>query len=166
MTVKSKDTGMFILITFNLLINSTHIWIQIYIFYTALMFSEQCLFYRFQSFHQRVVGFSTDPYHHESRSGKPGRLLWRHYYRNVFFTPKKQSVVVISPSDLPDIVTAGVLQGFYPRDVKVSFKKSSGKPSGLVCAPELPVHPRIPAHPRIPTITINRSDISSESERI
>lgn len=83
-----------------------------------------------------------------------------------FLHPKKHSVVVISPSDLPDIVTAGVLQGFYPRDVKVSFKKSSGKPSSLACAPELPVHPRIPAHPRIPTITINRSDISSESERI
>uniref|UniRef100_A0A673IY65 Sorting nexin-24-like n=1 Tax=Sinocyclocheilus rhinocerous TaxID=307959 RepID=A0A673IY65_9TELE len=55
------------------------------------------------------------------------------------------------PPDLPDIVAAGVLQGFYPRDVKVSFKKSCAKPSGLTCAPELPVHPKIP------TITINKS---------
>ncbi|KAL0155292.1 hypothetical protein M9458_049555, partial [Cirrhinus mrigala] len=55
---------------------------------------------------------------------------------------------------LPDIVVAGVLQGF--------FKKSCGKPSGVTCAPELPVHPKIPI------ITINRSKISSlpESHRI
>ncbi|XP_016118783.1 sorting nexin-24-like, partial [Sinocyclocheilus grahami] len=84
--------------------------------------------YRFQLFHQRVVGFSTDPYQLESRS------------------------------DLPDIVAAGVLQGFYPRDVKVSFKKSCAKPSGLTCAPELPVHPKIP------TITISRGNISSLPE--
>ncbi|XP_056095211.1 sorting nexin-22 [Rhinichthys klamathensis goyatoka] len=84
--------------------------------------------YRFQSFHQRVVGFSADPYQLESRS------------------------------DLPDIVAAGVLQGMYPRDVKVSFKKSCGKPSVLACAPELPVYPRIPI------ITINRSDIRSLPE--
>lgn len=66
------------------------------------------------------------------------------------------------PPDLPDIVVAGVLQGLYPRDVKVSFKKTCGKPSGLTCAPELPVHPKIPI------ITINRSNISSlpESHRI
>ncbi|XP_073687812.1 sorting nexin-22 [Garra rufa] len=88
--------------------------------------------YRFQLFHQRVVGYSDDPYQLESRS------------------------------DLPDIVVAGVLQGLYPRDVKVSFKKSCGKPSGLTCAPELPVHPKIP------TITINRCNMSSlpESHRI
>ncbi|XP_077066264.1 sorting nexin-22 [Siphateles boraxobius] len=84
--------------------------------------------YRFQSFHQRVVGFSADPYQLESRS------------------------------DLPDIVAAGVLQGLYPKDVKVSFKMSCGKPSVLACAPELP------AYPRIPIITINRSDISSLPE--
>uniref|UniRef100_A0A671RTX9 Sorting nexin-24-like n=1 Tax=Sinocyclocheilus anshuiensis TaxID=1608454 RepID=A0A671RTX9_9TELE len=82
----------------------------------------------FQLFHQRVVGFSADPYQLESRS------------------------------DLPDIVAAGVLQGFYPRDVKVSFKKSCAKPSGLTCAPELPVHPKIP------TITINGGNISSLPE--
>lgn len=81
--------------------------------------------YRYQSFHQRVVGFSADPYQLESRS------------------------------DLPDIVVAGVLQGFYPKDVKVSFKKSCGKPSGVTCAPALP------AHPKIPIITINRSSVSS-----
>uniref|UniRef100_A0A8C2AN02 Sorting nexin 22 n=1 Tax=Cyprinus carpio TaxID=7962 RepID=A0A8C2AN02_CYPCA len=81
-------------------------------------------------FSQRVVGFSSDPYQLESRS------------------------------DLPDIVVAGVLQGLYPRDVRVSFKKSCGKPSGLTCAPELPVHPKIP------TITINRSNISSLPQRI
>uniref|UniRef100_A0A8C2GB91 Sorting nexin 22 n=1 Tax=Cyprinus carpio TaxID=7962 RepID=A0A8C2GB91_CYPCA len=88
--------------------------------------------YRFQLFHQRVVGFSADPYQLESRSG------------------------------LPDIVAAGVLQGFYPRDVKVSFKKSCAEPRGLTCAPELPVHPKLP------TITINRSNISSlpESQRV
>ncbi|XP_026094381.1 sorting nexin-24-like [Carassius auratus] len=84
--------------------------------------------YRFQLFHQRVVGFSADPYQLESRSG------------------------------LPDIVAAGVLQGFYPRDVKVSFKKSCAKPRGLTRAPELPVHPRIP------NITIHRSNISSLPE--
>ncbi|XP_016393028.1 sorting nexin-22 [Sinocyclocheilus rhinocerous] len=88
--------------------------------------------YSFKLFNQRVVGFSADPYQLESRS------------------------------DLPDIVVAGVLQGLYPRDVKVSFKKSCAKPSGLTSAPELPVHPKIP------TITINRSNISSlpESQRI
>ncbi|XP_026058175.1 sorting nexin-24-like [Carassius auratus] len=87
--------------------------------------------YSFKLFSQRVVGFSADPYQLESRS------------------------------DLPDIVVAGVLQGLYPRDVRVSFKKSCGKPSSITCAPELPVHPKIP------TITINRSNISSlpESQR-
>ncbi|XP_056595747.1 sorting nexin-22 [Triplophysa dalaica] len=91
--------------------------------------------YRFQLFNQRVVGFSADPYQCESSS------------------------------DLPDIVVAGVMEGFYPRDVKVSFKKNCSKPSipaSVTCAPELP------AHPRIPTITISRSNISSlpESQRI
>lgn len=93
--------------------------------------------YRFQSFHQRVVGFSTDPYQLESSS------------------------------DLPDIVLAGVMEGFYPRDVKVSFKKTCSKlgiPAGVPCAPEVPVHPRIPTI----TITISRSDVSSlpESQRL
>ncbi|XP_056307445.1 sorting nexin-22 [Danio aesculapii] len=81
--------------------------------------------HRFQLFHQRVVGFSADPYQLESRS------------------------------DLPDIVVAGVLQGFYPKDVKVSFKKTCGKPIGVTCAPAQPVHPKIPI------ITINRSSVSS-----
>lgn len=87
--------------------------------------------YSFKLFNQQVVGFSADPYQLESRS------------------------------DLPDIVVAGVLQGLYPRDVKVSFKKSCSKPRSLTCVPELP------AHPKIPIITINRSNICSlpESQR-
>ncbi|XP_055048456.1 sorting nexin-22 [Misgurnus anguillicaudatus] len=81
--------------------------------------------YRIQLFHQQVVGFSADPYQCESSS------------------------------DLPDIVVAGVLQGLYPRDVKVSFKKSKlSAPAGLTCVPELPLHPGIP------TITISRSNVS------
>lgn len=63
------------------------------------------------------------------------------------------------------MVVAGVMEGFYPRDVKVSFKKTCSKPSipaGVTCAPEVPVHPRIP------TITISKSNMSSlpESQRI
>ncbi|XP_051545168.1 sorting nexin-24-like [Myxocyprinus asiaticus] len=87
--------------------------------------------YRFQLFHQRVVGFSAEPYQ------------------------------LGSSSDLPDIVVAGVMQGLYPRDVKVSFKSSCSKPSspvGLTCAPESPVYPRIPS------ITIDRSNVCSLSE--
>ncbi|TRY90233.1 hypothetical protein DNTS_027167 [Danionella cerebrum] len=88
--------------------------------------------YRFQLFHQRVVGFFADPYQHESKSA------------------------------LPDIVAAGVLQGLYPKDIKVSFKPSCEKPSDLTCAPE------VPGDPKIPTITISRSSINSlqESERL
>ncbi|XP_051548191.1 sorting nexin-24-like [Myxocyprinus asiaticus] len=90
--------------------------------------------YRFQLFHQRVVGFSADPYQLESSS------------------------------DLPDIVVAGVMQSMYPRDVRVSFKKSCSKPNspvGLTCAPELPTNPRIPS------ITINKINVNSlpESQR-
>ncbi|XP_015243577.1 PREDICTED: sorting nexin-24-like [Cyprinodon variegatus] len=44
--------------------------------------------------HQRVLGFFQDPYHSCSSSG------------------------------LPDIVVDGVLQGFYPRDIRVSFSSS------------------------------------------
>uniref|UniRef100_A0A8C2GUL3 Sorting nexin 22 n=1 Tax=Cyprinus carpio TaxID=7962 RepID=A0A8C2GUL3_CYPCA len=104
-------------------------FLQVKHFHSA---SKNCNLDQFQLFHQRVVGFSADPYQLESRSG------------------------------LPDIVAAGVLQGFYPRDVKVSFKKSCAEPRGLTCAPELPVHPKLP------TITINRSNISSlpESQRV
>ncbi|XP_017292495.1 sorting nexin-22 [Kryptolebias marmoratus] len=45
--------------------------------------------------HQRVLGFFQDPYQSECSSG------------------------------LPDIVVDGVLQGFYPRDVRVSFNAST-----------------------------------------
>lgn len=50
--------------------------------------------YNHQFPHQRVFGFFQDPY----RSG--------------------------SSSGLPDIVVDGVLQGFYPRDIRVSFSNS------------------------------------------
>ncbi|KAF7656844.1 hypothetical protein LDENG_00035800 [Lucifuga dentata] len=51
--------------------------------------------YSFQSPHQRVLGFFQDPYLSGSSSG------------------------------LPDVVVDGVLQGFYPRDVRVSFFTAS-----------------------------------------
>uniref|UniRef100_A0A8C7K5A4 Sorting nexin 22 n=1 Tax=Oncorhynchus kisutch TaxID=8019 RepID=A0A8C7K5A4_ONCKI len=61
--------------------------------------------------HQRVVGFCRDPY------------------------------LLESPSDLPDIVTDGVLQGLYPRDIRVSFTACT-KPS----LPERPcLAPAIPS---------------------
>ncbi|KAM8750905.1 sorting nexin-22 [Acanthopagrus schlegelii] len=47
--------------------------------------------YSYQSPHQRVFGFFQDPYVSDCTSG------------------------------LPDIVVDGVLQGFYPRDIRVSF---------------------------------------------
>ncbi|XP_041693725.1 sorting nexin-22 [Coregonus clupeaformis] len=71
--------------------------------------------------HQRVVGFCRDPY------------------------------LLESPSDLPDIVKDGVLQGLYPRDIRVSFTACT--------KPSLPDRPSLapgPAHtfkaPAIPSI--------------
>ncbi|XP_023694024.1 sorting nexin-22 [Paramormyrops kingsleyae] len=61
------------------------------------MSSSECLdashpeSYNCQLLHQRVLGFFKDPY------------------------------VLESTSDLPDVVVDGVLQGLYPRDVRVSF---------------------------------------------
>ncbi|XP_061629362.1 sorting nexin-22 [Phyllopteryx taeniolatus] len=51
--------------------------------------------YSFQFPHQRVMGFFRDPYVSDYRSG------------------------------LPDVVLAGVLQGFYRRDIRVSFTAPS-----------------------------------------
>ncbi|XP_026855982.1 sorting nexin-22 isoform X2 [Electrophorus electricus] len=51
--------------------------------------------YSCQLLHQKVVGFSCDPY------------------------------LLASDSDLPDMVVAGVLQGIYPRDTKVRFMPCS-----------------------------------------
>ncbi|KAM4572795.1 sorting nexin-22 [Odontesthes bonariensis] len=51
--------------------------------------------YNMQLPHQRVLGFFQDPY------------------------------ISDCTSDLPDIVVDGVLQGFYPRDVRVSFTAST-----------------------------------------
>ncbi|KAJ8344003.1 hypothetical protein SKAU_G00313320 [Synaphobranchus kaupii] len=51
-----------------------------------------------QLLHQRVVGFSKDPY------------------------------LLDSDSDLPDVIVDGVLQGLYPRDIRVSFTACT-KPS-------------------------------------
>ncbi|KAM9568862.1 sorting nexin-22 isoform 2-T2 [Salvelinus alpinus] len=71
--------------------------------------------------HQRVVGFCRDPY------------------------------LLESPSDLPDIVMDGVLQGLYPRDIRVSFTACT-KPS----LPERPSLAPGPARtfkaPAIPSI--------------
>ncbi|XP_029614269.1 sorting nexin-22 isoform X1 [Salmo trutta] len=67
--------------------------------------------------HQRVVGFCGDPY------------------------------LLESPSDLPDIVMDGVLQGLYPRDIRVSFtactkpslpERPSLAPARTVKAPVIP----------------------------
>ncbi|KAG7473312.1 hypothetical protein MATL_G00094430 [Megalops atlanticus] len=56
--------------------------------------------------HQRVVGFSKDPY------------------------------TLDSTSDLPDIVVDGVLQGLYPRDIRVSFTACTKPDEGpLVSTP-------------------------------
>ncbi|KAG5839608.1 sorting nexin-22 isoform X3 [Anguilla anguilla] len=52
-----------------------------------------------QLLHQRVVGFSKDPY------------------------------LLDSDSDLPDVIVDGVLQGLYPRDIRVSFTACT-KPNG------------------------------------
>ncbi|XP_060743440.1 sorting nexin-22 [Tachysurus vachellii] len=73
--------------------------------------------------HQRVVGYSCDPY------------------------------VVASESDLPDMVVAGVLQGFFPRDNKVCCRTSSKSSIGHVR--------RLPS---IPTIVIDRCSLSSLPE--
>lgn len=80
MTVKSRDTGMFILISFHLFINLESNLDQ-------LILSRHCTLSScsFKLFNQRVVGFSADPYQLESRSGKHYRLLWLCHYRNVFF---------------------------------------------------------------------------------
>ncbi|XP_071778426.1 sorting nexin-22 [Centroberyx gerrardi] len=51
--------------------------------------------YSYQLSHQRVLGFFQDPYVSDCTSG------------------------------LPDVVVDGVLQGFYPRDVRVSFTAST-----------------------------------------
>ncbi|XP_008289852.1 sorting nexin-22 [Stegastes partitus] len=51
--------------------------------------------YNFQLPHQRVIGFFQDPYLSNCTSG------------------------------LPDVIVDGVLQGFYPRDVRVSFTSST-----------------------------------------
>ncbi|XP_061077317.1 sorting nexin-22 isoform X2 [Conger conger] len=75
-----------------------------------------------QLLHQRVVGFSKDPY------------------------------LLDSGSDLPDVIVDGVLQGLYPRDIRVSFTACT-KPNSTeggasakgprttdkVCQPKLPV---------------------------
>ncbi|KAK3526439.1 hypothetical protein QTP70_025471 [Hemibagrus guttatus] len=73
--------------------------------------------------HQRVVGFSCDPY------------------------------LVASESDLPDVVVAGVLQGFFPRDNKVGFR---------TCSKSSIRHGR--RLPSIPTIVIDRCSLSSLPE--
>ncbi|KAF7701794.1 sorting nexin-22 [Silurus meridionalis] len=69
--------------------------------------------------HQRVVGFTCDPY------------------------------LCASKSDLPNVVVAGVLQGFFPKDNKVDFRTHS-KPSIR--------HP--PLFPSVPSIVIDRSSLS------
>ncbi|KAI5615452.1 sorting nexin 22-like, partial [Silurus asotus] len=69
--------------------------------------------------HQRVVGFTCDPYLRASKS------------------------------DLPNVVVAGVLQGFFPKDNKVGFRTHS-KPSVR--------HP--PRFPSIPSIVIDTSSLS------
>ncbi|MCJ8736185.1 hypothetical protein PDJAM_G00255980 [Pangasius djambal] len=73
--------------------------------------------------HQRVVGFSCDPY------------------------------LLASESDLPDVVVAGVLQGFFPRDNKVGFRTCSKPSIRHVC--------RLPS---IPSIVIDRANLSSLPE--
>ncbi|XP_060770397.1 sorting nexin-22 isoform X2 [Neoarius graeffei] len=73
--------------------------------------------------HQRVVGFSCDPY------------------------------LLASESDLPDIVVAGVLQGFFPRDNKVGFRTCS-KPSIQ----------HVTRLPSIPSIVLDRGSLSSLPE--
>ncbi|XP_030624130.1 sorting nexin-22 [Chanos chanos] len=66
--------------------------------------------YGCQLLHQRVVGFSNDPY------------------------------LLDSNSELPDIIVSGVLQGLYPRDIRVSFKTctKSSVTSALPCPPTAP----------------------------
>lgn len=77
--------------------------------------------FRFHSYHlphQRVLGFFQDPYLPGSSSGS--------------FETTCQSDSLCSDetnpalclAGLPDIVVDGVLQGFYPRDVRVSFSAS------------------------------------------
>ncbi|KAI4873087.1 hypothetical protein NFI96_018777, partial [Prochilodus magdalenae] len=82
--------------------------------------------YSCQLLHQRVVGFSGDPY------------------------------LLASASDLPDMVVAGVLQGLYPRDTKVSFKGC--------CKPGINSAPLQPRHAAIPSIVIDRGSLSSLPE--
>ncbi|KAL7857710.1 hypothetical protein AOLI_G00178120 [Acnodon oligacanthus] len=82
--------------------------------------------YSCQLLHQRVVGFSGDPY------------------------------LIASDSDLPDVVVAGVLQGLYPRDTKVSFKACS--------KPSVNPAPRQPRLATIPSIIIDRGSLSSLPE--
>ncbi|KAG9280753.1 sorting nexin-22 [Astyanax mexicanus] len=82
--------------------------------------------YRYQLLHQRVVGFSSDPY------------------------------LLASNSDLPDMVVAGVLQGLYPRDTKVTFRPCS--------KPRVKPAPLQPRHPAIPSIIIDRGSLSSLPE--
>ncbi|XP_062859656.1 sorting nexin-22 [Trichomycterus rosablanca] len=76
--------------------------------------------------HQRVVGFSCDPY------------------------------LLTSDSDLPDVVVAGVLQGLFPKDTKVSFSTCS-KPSVTSRSRQ----------PSVPSIVIDRVSLSPlpETER-
>ncbi|XP_017340517.2 sorting nexin-22 [Ictalurus punctatus] len=73
--------------------------------------------------HQRVVGFSRDPY------------------------------LFASKSDLPDVVVAGVLQGFFPKENKMGFRTCS-KPSIK----------HVPRLPSIPSIVIDRGSPSSLPE--
>ncbi|XP_056138549.1 sorting nexin-22 [Lampris incognitus] len=69
--------------------------------------------YRYQSPHQRVMGYFADPY------------------------------ISDGTSDLPDVVVDGVLQGFYPRDTTVRFtactKPSPPSLTGPAPNPVLPV---------------------------
>lgn len=48
---------------------------------------------------------------------------------NLFSLTLKNMKPELSLADLPDVVMDGVLQGFYPRDVRVSFDEPSASSS-------------------------------------
>ncbi|KAJ7998321.1 hypothetical protein DPEC_G00221480 [Dallia pectoralis] len=82
--------------------------------------------------HQRVVGFCQDPY------------------------------LLDPPSDLPDIVMDGVLQGLYPRDIRVTFTPCT-KPS-IHDKPHLAPPACTVKVPAIPTITIDRVSTATPAQ--
>ncbi|PWA24575.1 hypothetical protein CCH79_00011767 [Gambusia affinis] len=75
--------------------------------------------YNYQLPQQRVLGFFQDPYLPGSSSGSLETT------RQSDGLCSDEANPALCLAGLPDIVVDGVLQGFYPRDVRVSFSAST-----------------------------------------